>query len=168
MSNEDLTAVPSCPDGPQLAPISIMYGHVRVATVYTWTGARAALRAMIDRTYARPMHSPLREQRRQHELAQVVNGPVNGLIVTSGPWAWGDSIRAAQEGEHGLEAGDLAYAHDCPNGSYNAWTVDVKCKIVAITGESHRVTVRITDKSAVQFAAGDLLTVDATRIRPRR
>jgi hypothetical protein len=123
---------------------------------------------MIDRTYARAMHSPLREQRRRHELAQVANGPANGLIVTSGSWAWGDSIRAAQEGEYGLEAGDLAYVHDFPNGSYYVWTIDAKCKIVAVSGESHRVTVRITDKSAVQFAAGDLVTVDATRIRPRR
>lgn len=168
MTVSNLTAVPSVPDGPQLPPISITYGCVRVGTVYTWTGARAMLRAMIERTYARPMHSPLRERRRQHELAQVTAGPVNGMIVTSGAWAWGDSIRAAQEGEHGLEAGNLAIVHEYPNGSYHVYTVDVKCKILAISGESHRVTVRITSNSAVQFAAGDVVTVDATRIRRRK
>lgn len=161
------TALPSALNGPQLPPISITYGCVRIATVYTWTSARATLRKMITNTYARPMASQLRERRKQHELDQVTAGPVNGMIVTSGSWAWADSIRAAQEGAHGLTAGDLAYLHDFPNGSFAAWTIDVKCKILAITGDSHRVTVRITDQSAVQFSPGDIVTVDATRIRPR-
>jgi hypothetical protein len=168
MSTANLTATPSRPEGPILPPISITYGHVRVAVVADWTAAKTMLRAMVDRAYRRDMHSQLRAQRKQHELDQVTAGPVNGLIVTSGPWSWADSIRAAMAGEHGLTAGDLAYVHDYPNGSYNAWTIDVKCKIVAITGDSHRVTVRITDRSAIQFATGETVTVDASRIRPRR
>jgi hypothetical protein len=168
MTVSNLTVVP---DGPQLPPISITYGCMRVATVYTWTAARIVLRTMILGYYAggvRNARSDLLRHRMDRELCMVAAGPVDGMIVAAGPWTWGDSIRAAQEGEHGLGAGDLAYVHDFPNGHRHAWKIDTKCKIIYVSGESHRVTVRITDKSAIQFTPGEIVTVDATRIRRRK
>lgn len=152
------------------APISITYGAVRLATVTTWTEAANVLRRQIADAYRPngPMSSlnQVALAHEAHELAQIVTGPVNGLLVTSGPWAWGDSIRAAQEGAHGLTTGDLAYVHDYPNG-YSTWTVDVKVKILGINAGTQRVTVRVTDYSASQFAPGEIVTVHASKLRRR-
>jgi hypothetical protein len=152
-------------------PISITYGCVRIATVSTWADACALLHGQIADDY-RPngrMSSPnqVALAHEAHELAQVAAGPQSGMIVTSGTWAWGDSIRAARAGEHGLTAGDLAYVHDFPNG-YSTWTIDAKAKILAVNADTRRVTLRITDQSAVQFAPGESVVVHATRIRPRQ
>jgi hypothetical protein len=173
MTVTDSIAIPEIPDPPVLPPISITVGCVRVATVYTWTSAIYALRRMINDAYmpnGRLTFLPLRpdlQRHMDHELDQVTAGPVDGMIVASGPWSWGDSVRSAREGDHGLEAGNLAILRDVPNGHQNAWTISVKCKIIAITGDSHRVTVRVTDRSAIQFTPGEIVTVDASRTRRR-
>lgn len=157
-------------DNPTL--ISLTYGAVRVATVATWEEASAVLHKQISDAYrpngrmSNPNDVALAHER--HELAQVAAGPQSDMIVTSGPWAWGDSIRAAQLGEHGLTAGDLAILHDYSAG-YRSWTIDVKVKIIAVCGDPSRpmVRVRVTDWSASQLTHGDIITVSASRIRRR-
>lgn len=163
MTASQVTAAPA-------GAISITYGAVRVATVSTWPEAQAVLRRQISDVY-RPngrLSSPnqVALAHEAHELAQVALGPQSGLIVTSGPWAWGDSIRAAQQGAVGLTAGDLACAHDVSNG-YSSWTIDVKVKILGINAGTQRVTLRVTDYSASQFAPGEIVTVHASKIRRR-
>jgi hypothetical protein len=153
-------------------PISLTYGAVRVGTVTTWDEACANLRKQISGTYrpngAMSWLNATAIAREAHELAQV-DAPVNGMICTAGSWTWGDSIRAAQEGERGLTAGDLAILHDYPNGHYGWWSVNVLVKILSVGtyGGRPTVTVRITDRSASQFDAGQVITVSATAIRRR-
>lgn len=170
MTVSDLT-VPRVPDAPQLPPISIVIGHVRIATSYTWTGARIALRKDIEESYPLGMFPrDLVAQRRAYELVRLISEPDgtpgSRLLMTSGTWAWGDTIRYAQEGEHGLTSGDLCLVHDYANGCHrSAWTVDVKAVIIAVTPH-HKVTVRITGES-LQFDRNQVLTIPSSFIRPR-
>ncbi len=63
-----------------------------------------------------PMSLPLRpdlERGMEAELERVYSAPVNGLIVATATGRYGP-IRAAQEGERGLTAGDLAIIYDHP------------------------------------------------------
>jgi hypothetical protein len=168
----NLTAVPEIPDGPQLPPISITVGCVRVNTIYTWSGASAYLRRMITDAYmpnGRMTFLPLRDDLQRsmdQELAQVSAGPQNGLIVATAPGRFGP-VRAAQAGEVGLTAGDLCHVRDYPNGHLGGWTINVKCKIIAVNPDSHMVTVRVTDQSAIQFRPGQIVTVHPDVIRRR-
>lgn len=173
MTANDSRAIPEIPDPPVLPPISITVGCVRVNTVYTWSGAQASLRQMVNDAYLpngpmtfRPLRNNL-ERDLADILARISAGPQDGMIVASAPRTWGDSIRAAHAGEVGLAAGDLCHVRDVPNGSLGWWTINVKAKIIAVNPDSGRVTVRITDKSAVQFRPGQVVTVHADRIRRR-
>jgi hypothetical protein len=165
-------AIPGIPDPPVLPPISITVGCVRVDTVYSWSGAICALRTMIRDAYmpnGRMTFLPLRPELQRsmdQELAQVAAGPQDGLIVATAPGRWGP-VRAAHAGEVGLAAGDLCHIRDYPNGHLGGWTINVKCKIIAVNPSSGMVTVRVTDQSAIQFRSGAVVTVHPDVIRRR-
>jgi hypothetical protein len=151
--------------------VSICIGYVRVASAATWREAMAALRADITGSRSRMtlIRNPLAEQRDMEELAAVDRGPdEGGYLVTSGSWAWMDTQRWARAGEHGLTGGSLALVHDYSNGNRYEWTIDVLCKIIAVDGPAHKATVRITQHDSAQFTRGDVVTLPASFLRPRK
>jgi hypothetical protein len=104
---------------------------------------------------------------RERHLARAASAPVEETS-TGARWIWiadpSRTVWCAQEGDHGLQAGNLAIAHDAHEPGAYSWTVDVKCKILAVTGR--KVRVRITGNS-VQFERGQETTVNVDQIRPR-
>lgn len=154
--------------------ISIVLGAVRIATALNWAEATDMMRTQVTAKYSGIYYGSQGEilrRRLADELGQVNAGPKAGnMLCVGGPWTWGTDIRYAVPGESGLTAGDLCVIKDEPNGRYGGWTVRVKAKIlrVDITGGTARVTVRITDRSATQFRAGEITTVGAGKIFPRR
>jgi hypothetical protein len=143
---------------PVVPTISIVLGNIRIGTADSWTEARQLLREDIEGSY--PMFGgDLARQHYAYERDMLTTEPVNGLLMTSGTWAWASTMRYAQEGMHGLSAGSLADIRDYNHGSLGWWTVSVKCKIISVTG--HSVTARITGES-VQFRRGQTVTIPST------
>ena len=144
--------------------VSILIGHVRIATAGTWADACRILKEDIERTYPLFMNEHAKRHY-EHELSQLSCGPDHGMLMTSGSWAWADTTRLAIEGEHGITAGQLATVRDYSNRSCD-YTVDVKCKVLSVDGASHKATVRITGDS-LQFTRGQVITMPASFLRPR-
>jgi hypothetical protein len=145
-----------------VTPISVVYGHVRVAQAGSWAEARTLLREHVDELYDR-IPGDIARQTQERVQGRVALAPVD-----DDGWLWVSDVRKtahyAREGAHGLTTGDLCIVHEFTNGSRNWWTVDVKAKIVSVGPVG--VTVRITGES-VQFDRYSTVTVPLSFIRPR-
>lgn len=144
--------------------ISIMYGFVRVDQAETWPAAKTALRKHILAVYGEAPVTSGSTAHRDAQLVAVAGKPVNGLLMTSSTGAWANTTRYAQEGMHGVSAGDLCYVRDHSNGRRD-WTINVKAKILDVGPVFARV--RITGES-YQFERGATLTIPLSFLRPRK
>lgn len=149
--------------------ISIIYGHVQVGRAINWRDARKQLAESVYAFFGPCVTGigSVAEARARH-LERAATAPVERTDRFA--WIWiGDPHRGgvwcAQEGDHGLRAGDLAIAHDAHEPGEYAWTVDVKCKILSVSGR--HATIEITTGEAVQFSRGEVVTVGVDVLRPR-
>lgn len=148
--------------------ISVIYGHVQVGRALNWPAAREALSESIYAMFGPRVTGigSVADARERH-LARAASAPVEETPAGS-RWIWiadpGRTVWCAQEGDHGLQAGDLAIVHDAHEPGAHEWTVDVKCRITEVDGR--RALVRITGK-CVQFDVGQGLWVNVDQIRPR-
>lgn len=148
--------------------ISIVYGYVQMGRALHWQMAREELVKSVYAMFGRPTTGigSVAIARTRH-LERARTAPVEEYPAGQ-HWIWladaGHTVWCAQEGDHGLTAGDLAIAHDCTNGARYAWTIDVKCRIVAVDGR--RARIKITGES-VQFTRGQETTVGIEMLKPR-
>jgi hypothetical protein len=143
--------------------ISILYGFVRVDQAETWPAAKAALRKHILAAYHEAPVTEGSVANRDEQLARAAGQPGNGLLMTSGPRAWVNTMRCAHEGTHGLTAGDLCLLRNYSNG-HRDWTINVKAKILAI-GPTF-AHIRITGESC-QMRRYETRSVPLSFLRPR-
>lgn len=148
--------------------ISIIYGYVQVGRALNWPAARDELRKSVHDMFGPRVTGigSVADARERH-LARAASAPVEEMS-TGSRWIWigdpGRTVWCAQEGDHGLSAGDLAIVHDAHEPGAWSWTVNVKCQITGITGR--RARIKITGNS-VQFTRGQETTVGIDLIRPR-
>jgi hypothetical protein len=146
--------------------ISICLGYVRIADAETWAQAQEFLRREICDSY--PVYpAPGIAEWKERELSAAAAGPdPRGMLVTSRTGTGMAELRWAREGEHGLTAGDLAVIHDFRHRNRDIWTIDVKCRITAVTGRTHRADVQVTGESQ-QFTRHERITLPVTFLWPR-
>lgn len=139
----------------------VMYASVRMAQAATFDAARAELvRLMRERMLDSSALRNSERYRRQLTEAEALTMDPRGSCAVVSEWDW------ISDGAAGVAAGDMATVHEYSNGCRDQWTVDVKCKILAVLPPG-QVRVRITGESS-QFDRGADLVMPASFIRTRR
>lgn len=148
--------------------ISIIHGNVQVGRALNWQQARKELARSVYAVFGPRVTGIGRvAEARERHLARAATAPVE--TGSHGSWIWiadpGHGVWCAQEGDHGLQVGSLAVAHNAHEPGAYEYTVDVLCKILSVDGRYARIM--ITTGKAVQFSRGEIVTVGTDVLRPR-